>query len=153
MKKIASLMIIGMMVMGGFIGLISITSETAEAAGLADSAWPCRGANANHTGQSPYDTSHVDGTVKWSYTTGGSVYSSPAIGSDGTVYVGSHDYNLYAINPDGTVKWSYTTGNIVWSSPAIGSDGTVYIGSQDDKLHAINPNGTLKWTYTNGGSV
>ena len=36
----------------------------------------------------------------WEFTTGGGVSSSPAIGSDGTVYVGSHDNNLYAIKTD-----------------------------------------------------
>ncbi len=30
--------------------------------------------------------------------TGGGVSSSPAIGEDGTIYVGSGDYYLYAIN-------------------------------------------------------
>ena len=38
-----------------------------------------------------------DGTLKWSYQTGGYVDSSPAIGTDGTIYVGSNDYYLYAI--------------------------------------------------------
>ncbi len=42
-----------------------------------------------------------DGTLKWSYTTGDYVYSSPAIASDGTVYVGSVDNNLYAIHGNG----------------------------------------------------
>ncbi|SVC48474.1 uncharacterized protein METZ01_LOCUS301328, partial [marine metagenome] len=31
------------------------------------------------------------GTVLWEFETGDAVYSSPAIGSDGTVYVGSGD--------------------------------------------------------------
>ena len=31
------------------------------------------------------------GTPIWEFETGGYVYSSPAIGSDGTVYVGSFD--------------------------------------------------------------
>ena len=48
------------------------------------------------------------GTLKWSYTAGGAVNSSPAIGADGTVYVGSWDFKLYAINPKGTPEWSYT---------------------------------------------
>ena len=43
-----------------------------------------------------------DGTQKWVFPTGGIVTSSPALGADGTVYVGSHDNNFYAINPDGT---------------------------------------------------
>ena len=39
-------------------------------------------------------------TMKWAFQTGDSVRSSsPAIGSDGTIYVGSNDYNLYAIKP------------------------------------------------------
>ena len=33
----------------------------------------------------------------WAFETGGGVYS-PAIGSDGTVYIGSTDKKLYAIN-------------------------------------------------------
>ena len=41
-------------------------------------------------------------TGKWEFLTGSSVYSSPAIGADGTIYVGSYDSKFYAINPDGT---------------------------------------------------
>ena len=37
------------------------------------------------------------GVKLWEFETGGPVSSSPAIGSDGTVYVGSYDKNLYAI--------------------------------------------------------
>ena len=40
------------------------------------------------------------GTVLWEFETGGAVPSSPAIGSDGTVYVGSKDNKLYAIKTD-----------------------------------------------------
>ena len=84
------------------------------------------------------------------------VQSSPAIGEDGVLYIGSGDKSLYAINPDGTKKWSYATGKstcmllsvthmhlifspanprhihtggAITSSPAIGADGVVYIGS------------------------
>ncbi|MCD6220092.1 PQQ-binding-like beta-propeller repeat protein, partial [Candidatus Calescamantes bacterium] len=95
-----------------------------------------------------------DGTLKWKYKTGAIwLQSSPAIGSDGTIYVGSLDGNLYAINPDGTLKWKFTTGDSAFSSPAIGSDGTIYVGSKDYNLYAINSDGTLKWKYTTGGWV
>ncbi len=40
------------------------------------------------------------GDVKWSYPTGGPVHSSPAIGEDGTVYIGSDDYKVYALDGD-----------------------------------------------------
>ena len=80
-----------------------------------------------------------DGTQKWAFPTGGFV-GSPAIGADGTVYVGSFELlnNLYAINPDGTQKWVFRTGGAVNASPAIGADGTLYVGSGDGNLYAIN---------------
>ena len=40
------------------------------------------------------------GTVLWEFETGRNVRSSPAIGPDGTVYVGSYDKKLYAIKTD-----------------------------------------------------
>ena len=40
------------------------------------------------------------GAKKWEFLTGGEVDSSPAIGSDGTVYVGSWDGKVYAIASD-----------------------------------------------------
>ncbi len=84
-------------------------------------------------------TSNVKiGTPIWEFIAGGAVRSSPAIGSDGTVYVGSIDNKLYAINPkSGEKLWEFETGSVVESSPAIGSDGTVYVGSMDKKLYAI----------------
>ena len=65
--------------------------------------------------------------------------SSPAVDASGTVYVGSFDYSLYAINPDGSLKWSYPTGYTIFSSPAIDADGTVLVGGRDVVLYAIGP--------------
>ena len=66
------------------------------------------------------------------------MYSSPAIGADGTVYIGSSDGRVYALDgSSGSLKWSYATGAQVWSSPAIGADGTVYVGSEGGKLYAF----------------
>jgi len=94
-----------------------------------------------------------DGTQKWAFVTGGSVSSAPAIASDGTIYVGSCDNKLYAVNPNGTKKWAFETGDGVYSSPAIASDGTIYVGSNDNKLYAVNPNGTKKWAFETGDGV
>ncbi len=81
--------------------------------------------------------------------------SSPTIGSDGTVYVGSLDKKLYAINGKTGVKlWEFETGDQVISSPAIGSDGTVYVGSKDKKLYAINgKTGVKLWEFETGDGV
>jgi len=40
------------------------------------------------------------GPVLWEFVTGGIVISSPAIGFDGTVYVGSGDCEVYALKTD-----------------------------------------------------
>jgi len=51
------------------------------------------------------------GTVIWRFETGSVGVSSPAIGSDGTVYVGSKDNKLYAINgKTGDKLWGFKTG-------------------------------------------
>ena len=56
--------------------------------------------------------------------------SSPAVWN-GTVYVGSGDHNVYAIDAQsGALRWKFVTGNIVHASPAV-ADGIVYIGSWD----------------------
>ena len=51
-------------------------------------------------------TGFIDERLKWSYTTGDQMFSSPAIGADGTIYVGSWDSNVYAINPGGMLEWN-----------------------------------------------
>ena len=48
----------------------------------------------------PSASNTVAGVKLWEYKTGSGVYSSPAIGSDGTVYVGSGDKKLYAIKTE-----------------------------------------------------
>ena len=93
------------------------------------------------------------GTLAWRYGTGHWILSSPAIGRDGTIYVGSNDYHLYAISSDGGLEWRYETGGLVCGSPAIGSGGTIYVGSYDDSIYALSPDGGLKWRYETGGDV
>ncbi|MFX0205688.1 MAG: PQQ-binding-like beta-propeller repeat protein, partial [Candidatus Hodarchaeota archaeon] len=114
--------------------------------------WPTFSHDCRRTGLSPYDTSSNPGKLKWSFTTGGFVMS-PVIGSDGTIYVGSHDNKMYAINPDGTEKWNFTIGGYMALSPAIDSDGTIYAVANWDGLFAINPDGTEKWHAIPGGHM
>jgi outer membrane protein assembly factor BamB len=90
---------------------------------------------------------------KWRYRTDDRIQSSPAIGADGTLYIGSFDHCLYAIDPQGNFRWRKVTGSRISSSPAVGPDGTVYFGSQDSWLYAVNPDGTLKWSYKTGSAV
>lgn len=82
-----------------------------------------------------------------------SIRCSPAIGADGTIYIGSWDARLYALDPDGSLKWSYKTGQAVSSSPAVSSDGTIYFGSEDGNIYALDPDGSLKWSYQSDNYV
>jgi len=82
----------------------------------------------------------------------GRIGGSPAIGADGTIYVGGW-YEFYALNPDGSLKWNYTTERFFQCCPVLGSDGTVYIGDNGGTVYAFNPDGSLKWSYTTGGAI
>ena len=94
--------------------------------------------NTEATKPEPTKAKATAGVKLWEFGTGYGVTASPAIGSDGTVYVGSYDKKLYAINGKSGVKlWEFETESFVHSSPTIGSDGTVYVGSYDKKLYAI----------------
>ena len=92
-----------------------------------------------------------DGQLKWRFNFAASITSSPssspAIGKDGVVYVGSSDNTLHAIYPDGGQKWaSVPLGGEVYSSPLIGPDpdGTVYVVASS-ALHALRADGGIKW--------
>jgi outer membrane protein assembly factor BamB len=116
---------------------------------------PCRdGANA---GGDPvpesYDDNRHDAPGRWDFPTGNDVLSSPAVAADGTIYVGSLDGRLYAVNPDGTPRWSFPAGSAIQASPAVAPDGTVLIGSTGGVFFALNPNGSQKWRYPASGSV
>lgn len=81
------------------------------------------------------------GKLKWTtYLEYFFALSSPAVGSDGTVYVGSPSFEFYAVNPlDGSIKWQQHVGWCIISSPAIIEDGTIYVGSKDHNLYAMDP--------------
>jgi len=100
------------------------------------------------------------GAQKWALQTTKPVVSSPALSSDGILYVGSDDGYLYALQAaDGKLVWKY---KIDWyhdrparviSSPAIGPDGTVYVGGEYNGLYAVQKNGQTKWTHRFSNSV
>jgi outer membrane protein assembly factor BamB len=83
------------------------------------------------------------------------IISSPAIGTDGTVYIGSGDGKLYAITPDGAKKWEFkmTGGGGISSSPAIGVDGNVYVGSSKGIYALDGKTGSKRWEFLWVGSM
>jgi eukaryotic-like serine/threonine-protein kinase len=76
--------------------------------------------------------------------------SSPAV-SNGSVYFGSGDGNIYALDAaSGDLKWKFKTGDVVHASPAI-VDGKLYIGSWDSNFYALNSaTGKELWRFKTG---
>jgi len=97
---------------------------------------------------------YPNGTLRWKVGTGYIGESSPAIGIEGTIYVGDQDnYRIYSIDPNGSINWYYKTGGEIISSPAIDKNGVIYCGSMDGNLYALNPDGTLRWKFDAGDNI
>jgi outer membrane protein assembly factor BamB len=87
---------------------------------------------------------------------------TPAISSDGTIYIGNAQGILSAIDPKTQeVKWTYQTGVDpkqpgfygLPSFPLVDKEGTVYIGSVDGKMYAVSKEGKLLWKYQTGNRI
>ncbi len=67
---------------------------------------------------------------------------------NGTVYTGSYDNNLYALNAaTGEFIWKYATDGGIVSRPAAFEEN-VYFGSEDHRVHAVSArSGKVVWTY------
>jgi outer membrane protein assembly factor BamB len=95
-----------------------------------------------------------EGALKWKFAPGTTHCATPpAVGRDGTIYVGCRDDGFYAVDAAGNKKWEFRAGDDVDSAPAIAPDGTVYVGSDDHKLYAFAPGGALKFAVATGGAV
>jgi outer membrane protein assembly factor BamB len=79
-------------------------------------------------------------------------FSTPAIGADGTMYVGLLDGGLVAVNPGGTVRWTRWDLDGIRSSPALGADGTIYVAGLSH-VYAVDPRGELEWTFETAKAV
>jgi outer membrane protein assembly factor BamB len=121
--------------------------------------------NPQHTGLSAYYGPTTTPTLRQVANFNASnLFVLPAlgIGTDGTLYIGTNNGYLNALNPGNlSLKWSVrlnnatlpnmTSPNSMYTTPAIGFNGTIYIGSNEGNLYAVNPlNGSLKWVYRIG---
>ena len=81
--------------------------------------------------------------------------SSPAVASDGTIYIGtveSTDPGLFAIKADGKLQWKVRADSMVQSSPAVGAGGAIFFSSFKASLYMVGQNGTVEWTARLGGT-
>ena len=90
-----------------------------------------------------------NGTLKWTFEPADlppdvpsshfDIYSSPTIGSDGTIYFGQEFGRVYALDPSsGAILWMVETqSGITWSSPALTGLGTLLITDLSGRLYAM----------------
>ena len=83
----------------------------------------------------------------WTFETGDGIESTAAIAA-GTVYVGTLDGYLYAINlENGGLKWKYQASGEIKSSPTVFSN-VVYFGDGMGVFHAVDAQtGEPIWTF------
>ena len=95
--------------------------------------------NNSHTGiYSGSGIKNPEG-FKWIFKTGGPVRSTPAV-LNSTVYFGSSDGNLYAVDLlNGAEKWKFKSGGAVQSSPSI-SGNKIFFTSRNGYLYALDLN-------------
>ena len=89
----------------------------------------------------------------WIFETEDEIRSSVLV-TKGHVFVGSYDYNLYALNgQDGRLRWKFPTRGGVVSQPT--TDGRmVFFGSQDHHIYALRiRDALLAWKIPTGGPV
>ena len=123
---------------------LSVLFALAQAA-TASAQLPAYHGNAQRTG---FSTARgpVSPLLRWSLDLQGEIISSPVVGPDGTIYLGSvirdtrhPEHFITAVGPDGVVRWQFATGwwdTQTQSSPAIGPDGKIYVGAQDGYFYA-----------------
>ena len=65
-----------------------------------------------------------NGKVRWGLAGGGSAWSAPAVGGNGTLYSGYNDSHVYALDAaTGRTKWQFATDDGLICFPTVGSEG------------------------------
>lgn len=94
------------------------------------------------------------GTQKWRFKAKRAIVSSPYLHTNGTIYVGSMDGMVYAMDSaSGWLVWKFRTNKPVLSSPTVDGN-TLFVGSADNYLYAVDiRKGAETWKYQTEGQV
>lgn len=90
----------------------------------------------------PFIAFNPEGEREWEFQLGYWVRSSPTVVSDGTIYFGGWDGNLYALSPDGELRWQIALGDVpveqgIEAQPVVAPDGTIFVGTWDGRFLAV----------------
>jgi len=94
-----------------------------------------------------YKLEAASGKQVWSSEdVGGAMVGTPALSSDGVLYVGTFNSELVALNSqNGKVLWKAPAAGWVWASPLLLGD-TLYFGDLNGTMHALGLDGKVKWS-------
>jgi len=108
--------------------------------------------NPQHTGVYDAKAQFPVQKERWRFRTGNVNRSTPAV-ANGTVYVGSNNGNLYAIDAKtGALNWVTLLGGEISSSPAVAED-LVFIGNDAGITALKSKSGDRQWTVATGELV
>ena len=146
---VGSVLLVGLITLG-MLSRYSDVFSPIDPAITSDSAagqWSMFHGDLARSGGAGSNTDLPQGQVAWTFTARAGIHSSPAV-ADGTVYIGSQDGNLYALDAaTGSEKWEFKTGSWVLSSPVV-AEGIVYVGSNDGFFYAVDAlTGKKMWSF------
>ena len=101
-----------------------------------DAPWPMRGGCPKRAGVAS-SAGPQNATVKWSLSLAAGE-SSPAIGADRLLWVGTTDGDVVVLSAAGVVQAALHTGGAVKSSPVRSATGLSVIGSTDGTLYGVD---------------
>jgi outer membrane protein assembly factor BamB len=106
--------------------------------------------NPEHTGKTSVAGPPEEIEMKWrwrmnDYDDRGPISASPAVTSEGTVYIATEGGYLAAINHEGGPGWVYNVSGPVKSSPSVESSGNVLAITADGYMYYLDSSGELQW--------
>lgn len=101
-----------------------------------------------------YAINLADGTLKWKTDLGGPLVGRVLLTEDGTIYLGTLNGNMNAINSkDGSILWTQTLKSGFWSAPVIVND-RLYIGDQAGNIFILKAaDGSVVSTLNIGSAI
>ncbi len=103
-----------------------------------------------------------DGSLIWEKDIGYLFGSSPAIGPNDNIYIGTQEGKLHAFDEEGNEVWYFDVedGHEIRSSTGVDEHGNIYvstykyhIGVDEGYLYSIDQNGNQRWRFNADGAI
>jgi len=79
-----------------------------------------------------------------------SIWSEPALGPDGTIYVSFDDPYLRAVDPEGNIKWIIDIGVVGGFTLTVDKNGLIYAAGNDGFLYVVDSDGWEVARFSSG---